>query len=80
MANLSDIKPGAVFTHYKNKDYEIITLAKDEATEEQVVVYKLLYGDFSVWTRRLKSFCEDVEVGGQTVERFRLKSSLRGTE
>lgn len=76
MAHLSDIKPGAVFTHYKNKDYEIITLAKDEANSEDVVVYRMLYGDHGVWTRRLSSFCEDVEVDGKMVERFKLKASM----
>lgn len=73
MASKDQIVPGAIFTHYKNKDYEIITLARDEANAEEVVVYKLLYGDYSVWTRRLSNFCENVEAGGQTLERFRMK-------
>lgn len=75
MADLSDIKPGAVFTHYKNKDYEIITLAKDEANSEDVVVYRMLYGDYGVWTRRLINFCETVEVDGSRVERFALRTT-----
>lgn len=72
MAKLAEITPGSLFRHYKQKDYEILTLATDEATEEAVVVYRALYGDFGVWVRRVSSFCESVEIDGQSVERFRL--------
>ncbi len=73
MARIDDIKPGAIFTHYKNKDYEIITLAKDEANSEDVVVYRMLYGDRGVWTRRLDNFCKILDVDGIQKERFALK-------
>jgi hypothetical protein len=73
MATKDQIIPGVIFTHYKNKDYEIVTLAKDEASGEDVVVYRMLYGDYGVWTRRLTSFCEYVEINGATVERFKKK-------
>lgn len=75
MATLSDITPGALFTHYKNKDYEIIALATDEATESPVVVYRALYGDHGIWVRRLESFCETVDFDGNKIERFRLKTA-----
>lgn len=72
MARLSDITPGAKFRHYKQKDYEVLTLATDEATEEPVVVYRALYGEFGVWVRRVSSFCETVTVDGSEKERFAL--------
>ena len=72
MASLSEITPGSRFRHYKQKDYEVLTLATDEATEDPVVVYRALYGDFGVWVRRVSSFCETIEFEGQTVERFSL--------
>ncbi len=72
MAQPGDITPGAKFRHYKNKDYEILTLATDEATEESVVVYRALYGDFGVWVRRVSSFCEAVDIDGKATERFNL--------
>jgi hypothetical protein len=73
MAHIEDIKPGALFTHYKNKDYQIITIATDEATLDKVVVYKALYGDYGDWIRRVDRFCETVEVDGEMLERFKLK-------
>lgn len=74
MADKDDLRPGAVFTHYKNKDYEIITLARDEASGDEVVVYRTLYGDFGAWTRKLEKFCETITVDGKELERFKLKT------
>ena len=75
MAHKNDIQPGALFMHYKNKDYEIITLATDEATEKPVVVYRALYGDYGAWVRRLESFCETIDIDGNKIERFMLKKA-----
>lgn len=73
MTHKSEITPGAIFTHYKNKDYEIVTLAFDESTTDPVVVYRALYGEKQVWVRRLESFCETIAYEGRDVERFKLK-------
>ena len=43
----------------------MIDVARHSETEEQLVVYKTLYGDFSTWVRPLKMFLEQVEVNGQ---------------
>lgn len=72
MAALVELKPHTRFRHYKGNDYEIVTLARNEADEEPVVVYKALYGDYSVWVRRVSSFCETVTVKGQQMGRFTL--------
>jgi hypothetical protein len=39
------LKPGERYTHYKNseKEYEIVCLAKDKETLEDLVVYRALY-------------------------------------
>jgi hypothetical protein len=34
------------------------------------VVYKTLYGDYSMWIRPLAMFVEQVEVNGELVARF----------
>ena len=64
------IKSGR-YRHYKEKDYEVIGLARHSETEEELVVYRTLYGDFSLWVRPLKMFMETVEVDGLEVPRFR---------
>lgn len=73
MAKLNQIIPGAVFRHYKGQEYKIVTLAKNESNEEDVVVYEALYGDHKIWVRRLESFCDDVTVDNVGRERFSLQ-------
>ncbi|MFA7277215.1 MAG: DUF1653 domain-containing protein [Pseudobdellovibrionaceae bacterium] len=72
MADVIELKPNAKFRHYKGNEYEIVTLATNEADEEPVVVYKALYGNFDIWVRRVSSFCETVDVNGQQTSRFTL--------
>lgn len=59
------------YRHYKNKDYEVIGVAKHSETLEDMVVYKALYGDQILWVRPLKMFCEEVEIDGKKVPRFK---------
>ena len=60
------------YRHYKGKEYEVIAVATHSETEEKLVVYRLLYGDFSYWVRPLTMFVESVEVNGIQQPRFQL--------
>lgn len=64
------------YRHYKGKDYEVIDIATHSETGEQLVVYRLLYGDYSLWVRPLNMFTETVEHEGETVPRFRFIEPL----
>lgn len=59
-----------IYKHYKGNLYEVIDVARHSETEEYLVVYKTLYGDFNTWVRPLDMFQETVEVDGQQVARF----------
>lgn len=65
------IKAGR-YRHYKGRDYEVIGIATHSETEEKLVVYRCLYGDYDLWVRPVEMFTETVTVGGQTMPRFRL--------
>lgn len=65
------IKAGR-YRHYKGQDYEVIGLATHSETEEKLVVYRCLYGDYDLWVRPLSMFEETVEVDGERLPRFRL--------
>jgi len=62
-------QPGR-YRHYKGNEYEVMGTARHSETEEPLVVYRTLYGDFSLWVRPLAMFTETVEVDGHTVPRF----------
>ena len=63
------IAPG-LYRHYKGNDYEVLGVATHSETEERVVVYRALYGEFGLWVRPLEMFEETVVVEGETVARF----------
>jgi hypothetical protein len=67
------IKPG-IYKHYKNKKYKVICEATHSETQEQVVVYQCLYGDYSMWVRPKEMFTERVEVDGKRIPRFEFVS------
>jgi hypothetical protein len=62
-------RPGR-YRHYKGKDYLVLGVARHSESEEELVVYRLLYGDFGLWVRPRSMFLETVEVAGGTVPRF----------
>ena len=63
------IKPG-IYRHYKGKDYQVYDVATHSETEELMVVYRTLYGNFDLWVRPLEMFVEEVTVDGVKKPRF----------
>ena len=59
-----------IYKHFKGNLYQVIEVATHSETREQLVVYRTLYGDSSMWVRPLTMFQETVEVDGQQVPRF----------
>ena len=61
-----------VYRHYKGNTYQVIGIAKHSETEEDLVVYRALYGEFELWVRPLEMFLGKVEIRGKSVPRFKL--------
>ena len=68
-------RPG-IYRHHKGPLYEVIGVAWHSETEEPLVVYRALYGDYGLWTRPLDMFLETVEVQGEPVPRFALEKAF----
>ncbi len=49
-------KPYEVYKHFKGNIYQIISIALDSETLEQVVVYQQLYSPFQMYVRPLEMF------------------------
>ncbi len=59
-----------IYQHYKGPKYKVEYVATHSETEEPLVIYQALYGEFGMWARPLSMFLETVEVNGKTVPRF----------
>ena len=73
---MSQSIPQGIYRHYKGSLYQVLHTAKHSETEELLVVYRCLYGEYGVWVRPLSMFTEIVNIDGKEVPRFELIKAL----
>ena len=61
---------GREFRHFKGNLYRLEGFAKHTETQEEMVVYRALYGERGLWVRPAKMFFETIERDGKSMKRF----------
>lgn len=55
------IMPGDTVRHFKGNLYQVLYFALDSETQEEMVVYRALYGEGGVWVRKKEMFLSPVD-------------------
>ena len=58
---MREIKINRIYKHFKGDNYLVEDVATHSETKEKYVVYRRLYGDFSLWIRPLDMFLSEVD-------------------
>lgn len=64
-----EIKPGK-YRHFKGNLYEVIGVARHSETQEEMVVYRALYGEYGLWVRPAAMWTGTVDRDGYHEPRF----------
>ena len=55
------IEKNRIYKHFKGNYYLVEDIAKDAQTEEELVIYRSLYENGTLWVRPLKEFVSEVD-------------------
>lgn len=66
---MEPIRPG-VYRHFKGNLYRVLFTARHSETREELVVYRVLYGEGGHWVRPAAMWSEHVDRDGYSGPRF----------
>lgn len=58
---MTEVVIGELYRHFKGKLYQVLNVAFMEDSDEKMVVYQALYGDYKVYVRSYESFAGPVD-------------------
>ena len=58
---MQELKIKGIYKHFKGDYYLVEDIAKDSETKEEMVVYRRLYEDNSLWVKQKEMFLSEVD-------------------
>ena len=58
------------YRHFKGNIYELLDVAKNSETLEEMVIYRATYGEKDLWVRPSTMWDEEIERDGEKIVRF----------
>ncbi|WP_337878885.1 DUF1653 domain-containing protein [Rheinheimera sp.] len=75
MSKAPALLAAGLYQHYKGRYYQVTDTVRHSETDEVLVLYRALYGDFGLWVRPLAMFTEQVPTDTGTKPRFAFVSA-----
>ena len=58
---MQELKIKGIYRHFKGDHYLVEDVAKDSETQEEMVIYRRLYEDCTLWVRPKEMFLSEVD-------------------
>ena len=58
---MREIRQGQFYRHFKGGLYQVMAIATHSETNEKMVVYQALYGDYGIYVRPYDMFASEVD-------------------
>ena len=58
---MQELKIKGIYRHFKGNYYLVEDIAKDSETQEEMVIYRRLYEDCTLWVRPKEMFLSEVD-------------------